>query len=63
MDTSAILAVIDSEIVRLKKVRELLGGSTEPVFAPKRRGLSPEARRRISEAQKRRWAAAKKAAK
>ncbi len=63
MDTSAMVAAIDDEIALLGKVRELLGGRTAPMSAPKRRGLSPEARRRISEAQKRRWAAAKKAAK
>ena len=34
---------------------------TEPAGAPKKRRFSPEARKRMAEAQKRRWAAARAA--
>jgi hypothetical protein len=71
---SEILAQIDSEIAQLEKARLLLGGKT--AVAPKKaataatarkktrkkRNLTPEGRKRIAEAVKRRWAAQKKAA-
>jgi len=74
MDPKKILAEIDAEIERLQKVRELLqppkgakGPAKRKVTAPappaskarKSRMLSPEARKRISSAQKKRWAPAK----
>lgn len=77
MATTEILAALDEEIARLKQVRNLLSGGekgsgrikTQPgqstsnsSVAPKR-VLSPEARKRIADAQKKRWAKAKKAAK
>ena len=79
MGTSAILAAIDEEILRLQQVKQLLNGSSakngqasrsgrfkevnaEAVTAS-RRILSPEARKRIADAQRKRWAAYKKATK
>jgi hypothetical protein len=74
---SEILAQIDREIAQLQQARALLagGGSVVKVkrgpgrppksaSAPvkKKRNLSPEGRRRIAEAVKRRWAEQKKAA-
>ena len=54
-----ILAQIDREISQLKQARALLDGSR---YVPshrgtvKKRNLTPEGRRRIAEAVKRRWA-------
>jgi hypothetical protein len=74
MTSNSILAAIDAEIARLQQVRDLLSqtssvGSTihkntkgaKPAKAKRR--LTPEGRARIADAVKRRWAAAKKAAK
>jgi hypothetical protein len=70
----SILALIDIEIARLSQVRSLLAGagklasttterstSKKPAQgkAKKTRVLSPEARKRIADAQRRRWAAQK----
>ena len=77
MSINSILAQIDSEIKRLQQVRSLLAGSgatsstnTErKAKAPgraktrKKRVLSPEARKRIADAQRKRWAAQKAKAK
>jgi hypothetical protein len=71
MAIDSILAQIDAEIARLNQVRALLSGAgkaapstaaTKTVSAPKRQGrkrrvLSAEARKRIAEAQRKRWAA------
>lgn len=62
-----ILKRIDEEIARLQQARTLLAGgaaTTSPIVTPKRgvrkrRKLSAEARRKIAEAQKRRWAKAR----
>jgi hypothetical protein len=71
MDVNSILASIDEEISRLKSVRHLLAGSdatkTSPKSSPskparKRRRLSAEARKKIADAQRLRWAKQKKAA-
>jgi hypothetical protein len=67
----SILAEIDVEIARLQKVKELLSisgvasgnQSTTPAKKRSKRKLSPEARARIAEAQKKRWAAVKKSLK
>jgi hypothetical protein len=72
MSIESILAEIDAEIARLKEVRSLLAGSgrvasTQAVRkagkpaakARKRRTLSAEARKRIADAQRKRWAAQK----
>lgn len=78
MDITLVLAEIDTEIARLKSIRELLSGSSptptrgrgrpkgsvnaSPKKATKSR-LSPEARARIAAAQKKRWSNQRKAAK
>ena len=73
MATDSILSLIDAEIARLTQVRSLLAGigktpakvtgrktkSAPAKKAKKRRVLSPEARKRIADAQRRRWAAQK----
>jgi hypothetical protein len=66
MDRNGILELIGEEISRLEKVKEILSatnGHTHMVGrvagssgAPKKRILSEEARNRIAQAQKRRWA-------
>ena len=70
MDTTEILRGIDEEIARLMQVRNLLrgggGGGVPSPFAGrvrKKRVLSREAREKIAAAQRKRWAAQKKAAK
>jgi len=72
MDTNGLLGMIDAEIARLTRARTILAGGDG--FRPgrgmllgasgfrKKRHMSAEARRRISAAQKKRWAARKKAA-
>jgi hypothetical protein len=67
MALSDILASIDREIGQLQQARALLSGAAAPpakrkAGRPKKRNLSPEGRKRIAEAVKRRWAAQKKAA-
>ena len=73
MAIDSILAQIDAEIARLTQVRSLLASSGKVATkltvakaragaAPKtrkKRVLSPEARKRIAEAQRKRWAAQK----
>ena len=67
MAIESILSQIDAEIARLTQVRSLLANSGgEAVHYPENNGksstrkkhvLSPEARKRIADAQRRRWAA------
>ena len=71
MAIDSILAQIDSEIARLTQVRALLSNSekvhvpaaakTKAAAAPKKgrktRVLSADARKRIADAQRKRWAA------
>jgi hypothetical protein len=68
MAIDTILAQIDEEIARLTQVRSLLAGASAssisgrkakkaPAKAKKSRVLSPEARKRIADAQRKRWAA------
>jgi hypothetical protein len=74
MTIDSILAQIDAEIARLTQVRSLLTDSgkvaikaTErkakkaaaPAKTRKKRVLSPEARKSIADAQRKRWAAQK----
>lgn len=72
MTIDSIVAQIDAEIARLTQVRALLSGTgiakaasaAKTAAAPKRRGrkrraLSAEARKRIADAQRKRWAAQK----
>ncbi len=60
LDTRSLLRAIDEELNRLRQVRDLLAGEDAAAAARKpRRKLSAEARQRIVDAQKRRWAAQK----
>lgn len=70
MSIETILAEIDAEIARLTQVRSLLAGSrtisssgarskTSATKRRKKRVLSAEARKRIADAQRKRWAAQK----
>jgi len=73
MANDSILTLIDAEIARLTQVRSLLAGigkvpvkvterkakKATATKTKKRRVLSPEARKRIADAQRRRWAAQK----
>jgi hypothetical protein len=71
---SDILAQIDREIAQLQQARALLAGGSVAApkkaaaapaakkVAKKKRNLTPEGRKRIAEAVKRRWAEQKKAA-
>jgi hypothetical protein len=79
VNTEQILAAIDAEVARLQEVRALLGdtsttkrrgrppgSATKAAPAkrvPKKRVLSAEARAKIAEAQRKRWAKSKKIAK
>jgi hypothetical protein len=76
MSIESILAEIDAEIARLTQVRSLLAGSrsvstsgAKPKTSPgpsrtkKKRVLSADARKRIADAQRKRWAAQKAKAK
>jgi hypothetical protein len=59
---SEILSQIDRQLSQLEKARTLLKG-TAPAIAPrqlKKRKLTPEGRKRIAEAVRRRWAEQKK---
>jgi hypothetical protein len=72
MSIETILAEIDAEIARLSQVRSLLAGSRAvtssgpksktskgPGKKKKKRVLSADARKRIADAQRKRWAAQK----
>jgi hypothetical protein len=72
MSFDSIVAEIDAEIEKLQQVRSLLAHTgkamrmaestaTKGVKVRKQRVLSPEARKRIADAQKKRWAAARAA--
>ena len=72
MGVSDILAQIDREIAQLQRARALLVGKTAATPkkaaagpaarkpAKKKRNLTPEGRKRIADAVKRRWAEQKK---
>ena len=76
MGLTGILAEIDQEIAKLKQAKALLSDETVAKRGPgrpkattaeakptkKKRNLSPEGRKRIAEAVRRRWAAQRKAA-
>lgn len=73
MSLDNLLSSIDAEIARLQQARALLAGtgirggkavnSSQSTSKPRRkRVMSAEARKRIGEAQRKRWAAQKKAA-
>jgi len=60
MTTEQIIASIDSEIAKLKQARALLSGEgttkTPTPVVRKKRKLSAAARKRIGDAQRKRWA-------
>jgi hypothetical protein len=60
MTIDKILAEIDSEIAKLKQVRALLSGDETKKLAtpttPKKHNMSAAARKRIGDAQRKRWA-------
>ena len=69
VNTKEIITALDAEIARLQHARSLITASAEPkrrgrpaksapsaVPAANRRRLSPEARKKIAAAQKKRWA-------
>jgi hypothetical protein len=65
MTIGKILASIDAEIVQLKHARALLSGDgtkkAATPAAPKKRKMSAAARKRIGDAQRKRWAKQKAA--
>jgi hypothetical protein len=71
MSIESILVEIDREIARLREVRALLSPNkslgkdrTFSIHTPrKRRKMSADARKRIADAQRKRWAEQKKRAK
>ncbi len=77
MEVSRIIEEIDTQIAKLQQARELLSGTVTKVgkgrgrpkgsknakaAAPRKRKISPEGRKRIAEAMKRRWAERRKLA-
>ena len=73
MEVTKILAEIDAQIEKLQQARELLSGlsnigtkgpgrpkGSKSAKPGKKRKLSPEGRKRIQEAMKRRWAERRK---
>jgi hypothetical protein len=65
MSINELLSSVDSELTLLKQVRSLLAGDGHSASkAPrKKRFMSAAARKRIGDAQRKRWAAQRKAAK
>jgi hypothetical protein len=68
MTANDILVSIDTEISRLQQARALLAGSdgsqpAKPKATRKKYKMSAAGRKRIAEAQRKRWAAKKKAEK
>jgi hypothetical protein len=72
MNTQDILSAIDAEIARLQSARSLLAGTASTVrrgrprtsglhTVPKKRTMSAAGRKRIAEAQRKRWAKQKAA--
>jgi len=74
MAIDSVIAQIDSEIAKLTQVRSMLAGAGKTSFTVhdgkakksaakgatgRKRVLSPEARKRIADAQRKRWAAQK----
>jgi hypothetical protein len=64
VENELLLRELEEELVRLRKVRNLLAGkcadatweSASRPRAGKKHALTPEGRQRIAEAQKKRWA-------
>ena len=75
MEVNRIIAEIDAQILKLQQARALLAGTTTAApagrgrpkgsknaagTAPRKRKLSPEGRKRIADAMKKRWAERRK---
>ena len=75
MEVSRIIAEIDAQIAKLQQARTLLAGTAQSSgrgpgrpkgtaskksAAPRKRKLSPEGRKRIADAMKKRWAERRK---
>jgi hypothetical protein len=76
VEVSRIIAEIDAQISKLQQARTLLAGTAAPSgrgrpkgskntasstpAAPRKRKLSPEGRKRIADAMKKRWAERRK---
>ncbi len=60
MDKQALLKEVEDEIARLRKVADLLRGTSKASGGHGRRKLSKEAREKIAAAQRARWAKAKR---
>ena len=76
MEVSRIIAELDAQISKLQQARALLAGAATPgartgpgrpkgsknatAAAPRKRRLSPEGRKRIADAMKKRWAERRK---
>ena len=69
MKTQEIITALDAEIARLQHARSVIASAGKPkrrgrpaksapsaISAPQKRRLSPEARKKIAAAQKKRWA-------
>jgi len=72
VEVSRIIAEIDAQILKLQQARALLAGAAGPArpgpgrpkgstsTAKRKRSLSPEGRKRIADAMKKRWAERRK---
>jgi hypothetical protein len=75
VEVNRIIAEIDAQILKLQQARALLAGTASSVragrgrpkgsknlapAAPRKRKLSPEGRKRIADAMKKRWAERRK---
>jgi hypothetical protein len=75
VEVNRIIAEIDAQILKLQQARALLAGTTSTArvgrgrpkgsknaapAAPRKRKLSPEGRKRIADAMKKRWAERRK---
>jgi hypothetical protein len=59
LDRAGMIASIEAEIARLQEVKSLLDASYTTAKVRKQHAVSDEGRRRIAEAQRKRWAKAK----
>ena len=61
MDRTEAISFLDAEISRLQQARMILAGTSgSSSVRRRRRQMSAEARKRISDAQKKRWALRKR---